>query len=279
MRNLRSLKLLQAIPVVALLTGCSSAATYVHAPNDTTLGRRRRLSQRCRVLRADGRRQRRPPGPPGAGRQGGRLPQVAHGGRRTDRRARPHHVPDEAAVIEHGAHRHAHRARQGLYAQAEALVRDRVTFVEAELPRRHRSEREGQPRGVGHRRQHERGGLEGRSPRRRLELGALVPIRPAVGPSRRARDAPAERPLRVRAPQQAARRTATRPSRRSSSPSSTTGRSPRQTTKRRRMPSPAPPHPPLIVPCRRPSPGAVVAATETEELVQVATRVGEAKAS
>ena len=66
--------------------------------------------------------------------------------------------------------------------------------------------------GLGHRRQHVRRRLEERAPRRRRELGAVVPVRSAVGAPRRARDAAVERPLRAGAADGRRPRTAARPS-------------------------------------------------------------------
>ncbi len=59
---------------------------------------------------------------------------------------------------------------------AEADLYHRLAGLEAQLPPGHRARRQGQPAGLGHRRQHVGRGLE-RGPRRGgIELGALVPL-------------------------------------------------------------------------------------------------------
>ena len=111
---------------------------------------------------------------------------------------RPSPIPTAGRATRAGRpHRHEDQPSGPDAAPAQALVRHRVAVVEAELPAGDRQGRQGRRAGVGDRRQHLGRGLEPDQARRRLELGDVVPLRSALGPAGRARDAPLGRSLRA----------------------------------------------------------------------------------
>ena len=94
-------------------------------------------------------------------------------------------------------HRHEDRPFGRGAAPTQALLRHRVAVLETELSAGDGQAGQGRGPGVGGGRQHLGRGLEPDQAGRRLELGDVLPLRPAHRPHGPARDAPLERPVRA----------------------------------------------------------------------------------